>query len=918
MHIRVRGLLCGLALLAAAFPAVAQRTTGTIVGTVKDESGALLPGVNVSVRGEAIVGTQTTVTNAEGFYRLAALPPGSYTLSFSMSGFGTLNRQSVKVSIGATIEENAGLKLSQMAEEITVTGEATVVDTQSNQVGTTYDKDWVRNAPVPRFTFFDFLNSAPGVNQTAQGSSRSTVLGSSTNDNSYQLDGTDFTAPFTGSAWPWPNTDAIEEIEVLSLGAPAEYGNLTGAVFNVVTRQGSNAFHGDVNGYLQTQDLTSRNTTDEEDDGLPYNRDKYNDLTLQLSGPLVKDKLWFFGSYQYQRDYASQPGTEAAFPSRFEADRVFGKLNWQVTPKHKLMLAYHDDYYRIPGTQTSVTEPSTITVENGHNPSPNLTYTGIISEKTYVEARVSGFYGVDHGDPLESGEPRVNPRFVDLDSGVISGGIYSWYDGDSWKTSASAKLSHFADNFMGASHDFKFGVQYNEGGSDYITGPNDYIYTYSGVPSYGYTQLPWHEGGKMKGLGFYVDDTIRATDRLTLNVGVRYDYSKALFDSFPLLDRQGNETGQTTPGNDNLFNWHSVSPRVGFNLLLTEDHKTVLKAHYGRYYRGIITQEFDDVVPSVSPRYIFSGTYDGAGNPIGTELISDNTNLRVDSGFKNPYTDQLIASFEREFAKNIGVQLSYVYKRGENYGGWRDTGGIYAQVPYVDNSGREPSGDTITIYQLQNDPSERLFLLTNPSEEPNRMFSRFHGGTMQITKRMSNNWQMVASLVLSKSTGRIGSSLRSPTQRQEGYARNFGQNPNDFINTDELLIEDRPVVAKTQLVYQMPKGFLLGLNFRYQSGRPWARQVRVSSLAGISTTILAEKLDGSRRVDSQSIFDLRFQKDFKLHGEASLAIFADALNLLNDGANEGVASRRADQSSFGVPTVFIAPRRIMLGAKFHF
>ena len=918
MRIRIVGLSCAVVLLALPFPALAQRTTGTIVGTVKDESAAHLPGVTVTLRGEAIVGSQTAVTNTEGFYRIPALPPGSYTLSFSMRGFSTLNRQAVKVSVGATIEENAALKLSQLAEEITVTGEAPVVDTQSNQVGTTYDKDWVRNAPIPRFTFFDFLNAAPGVNQTAQGSSRSTVLGSSTNDNSYQLDGTDFTAPFTGSAWPWPNTDAIEEIEVLSLGAPAEYGNLTGAVFNVVTRMGSNAFHGDVNAYYQNQGLTSRNTTDEEDDGLPYNRDKYNDLTLQLSGPLVHDKVWFFGSYQYQRDYASQPGTLAEFPARFEADRVFGKLNWQVNSKHKLMLAYHDDFYRIPGIQTSVTEPSAIAVENGHNPSPNLTYTGILSEKTYIEGRVAGFYGKDHGDPLQAGEPRVKPRFNDLDSGIVSGGIYSWYDGDSWKTSASAKLSHFADNFMGASHDFKFGVQYNEGGHDYVTGYNDYIYTYGGVPAYGYTQLPFHQGGKMKGIGVYVDDTIRATDRLTFNGGVRYDYSKAQYESFPILDRLGSPTAQTTQANGNVFDWKSVSPRVGFNYKLTGDGKTVLKAHYGRYYRGIVTQEFDDAVPSVSPRFMFSGTYDAAGNPVGAELVGDNTNLRVDPGFKDPYTDQFIASFERELLKNIGLQVSYVFKRGENYGGWRDIGGRYAQVPYLDTGGREPSGQTIMIYQLQNDPSERLFLLTNPSEGSNRMFSRFHGTTIQVTKRMSNNWQLVGSLVLSKSTGRIGSSLRSPTQRQEGYARTFGQNPNDFINTDDLLVEDRPVVAKTQLVYQLPKGFLVGLNFRYQTGRPWARQVRVSSLARISTTILAERLDGHRRVDNQSVLDLRVQKDFKLGGAASLAVFADGLNLLNDGANEGVGSRRADSSAFGVPTVFIAPRRVIVGAKFHF
>jgi len=174
------------------------------------------------------------VSNEKGFYRFAALPPGTYSLTFTLSGFATLNRAGVKVSLGGTNEENVSLKVSALAEELTVSGEAAVVDTQSNQVSTNYDKEWVRNAPIARNTFFDLINAAPGVNQAVAGDSRSTSLGSSTSDNSYQLDGTDFTAPLTGAAWPWPNTDAIEEIEVLSLGAPAEYGNLQGAVLGAL------------------------------------------------------------------------------------------------------------------------------------------------------------------------------------------------------------------------------------------------------------------------------------------------------------------------------------------------------------------------------------------------------------------------------------------------------------------------------------------------------------------------------------------------------------------------------------------------------------------------------------------------------------------------------------------------------------
>ncbi len=912
-----------LALVLSAAPAFAQRTTGSVVGTVTDESGALLPGVTVTIKGDAIVGVQTDVTNDKGFYRFAALPPGTYTLTYAISGFATVNRPGLKISVGGTNEENTALKVSTRAEEVTVIAEGAVVDTQSNQVSTNYDKDWVRNAPIARNTFFDLINAAPGVNQAVAGDSRSTSLGSSTSDNSYQLDGTDFTAPLTGAAWPWPNTDAIEEIEVLSLGAPAEYGNLQGAVFNVVTRQGSNVFHGDANFYLQTDSLTGRNTTEAEDGGVPFHRDKFHDATFQLNGPIVKDKLWFFASYQYQRDYKSPVGLPKEFPNKDEADRVFGKINWQISPKHKVMFAYHDDYYRIPCIDNACnefTDPSTVKVEHGHNPSPNVTYTSVFSDKTYMEARVSGFYGKDHADPLKGDEPRVKPRYLDLDTGQITGGIYSWYDGDIWKTAASVKVSHFADKFLGGSHDFKFGVQANDGGSDYLGGYNDYIRTYSGVPTYAYAyETPGHVAGKTKGIGFFIDDTFRVNPRLSLNLGVRYDYNKAGFGSYDLVDREGKPTGQRTPAVDKLFSWNTVSPRIGFNWKLTADGRTVLKAHFGRYYRGIITGEYQTMAAS-APRIVsFSGEYDEAGNRIDEALYQDNSQLRVDPNYKAPYTDQFIAGFEREIVKDFGVSVNYVYKKTQRPGGYRDTTGVYAPAIYSDTEGIDATGQDIPVLALESDPTESTFLLTNPSE----LHATFHGVTIQLTKRMSNHWQMVGSLVLSKNTGRLPSSKSGPIDEPVSAvisdSRRFGRNPNDLTNTDGRIISDRPVTGKIQLVYEAPLGFLFGLNYTYQQGRPFGRLVHLDGeIYGLDTDIRAETIDGSRRVGSWNIVDLRAQKAFSLGKTASFAVFADALNLFNNAAYDGIGSSLGTSEAFGQPTDFILPRRLMVGAKFTF
>ena len=222
----------GLLLLLAATPAVAQRTTGEIVGTVTDESGAVLPGVTVTLRGAGVGGAPTTVTSETGAYRFPALPPGSYDLEYTLQGFGTLRNTAIPVGVGGIVELKAVLKVSALSESVTVTGESPVVNLASTTVSTNYNHEWVAAAPIRRFSFFDLVNSAPGVSATSTlGSNTSaTTLGSTTSDNVYAIDGTDLSAPTGGTAWPWPNADAVQEIEVLQLGASAEYGNVMGAV----------------------------------------------------------------------------------------------------------------------------------------------------------------------------------------------------------------------------------------------------------------------------------------------------------------------------------------------------------------------------------------------------------------------------------------------------------------------------------------------------------------------------------------------------------------------------------------------------------------------------------------------------------------------------------------------------------------
>jgi outer membrane receptor protein involved in Fe transport len=918
-----------LLLLGAFFAAplaLAQRITGNVVGNVKDDSGAVMPGVTVTITGEKIVGPQTTVTNDEGFYRFISLPPGTYELSFALSGFATLKNTGVKVGVGATEEIGAIMKVSQQTEEVTVIGDAPVVDSQGNQVSTNYDRDWVKNAPVPRFSMFDLLAVAPGVSQSSQGATTMSAFGSGTDENSFQIDGTNLTAPSTGEAWPYPNTDAIEEIEVLSLGAPAEYGNLTGAVFNVVTRQGTNEFHGDLNYYTQTDGLTGRNTSDDQDGGFPFHREYFRDLTAQLSGPIVKDKLHFFASYQYQRDAKTPAGVDPEFFTRERADRIFVKLNWQVSPKHKLALGYHNDYYDLPYTPAANLAPSTIGVNYGDNPTPNLMYTGVLSQKTVLEARVAGFWGNDHAGPILEGEPRVKPHFYDLDTGLHTGGVYYWYDDKTYQATASAKISHFADSFLGSSHDFKFGVQYVNGGvHDAVTAYNDYITTYNytytdyyGNSStyklaYGYQYQPFSYGGTTTGVGVFFDDTVRVNDRLTLNLGVRFDHNVAGIPDLDERDQDGNPSGQTIPGRD-LYTWNVFAPRLGFTWKLTGDGRTVLKGHWGRYYRGVVTAEYSNSV-GVSPHVTYSGAYDLATNQfIDPQISAFSQNQSIDPDYENPYTDQYIASLEREIVKDVGFSLHYVYKKSRNGSAWRDTTGEFESVQRTDDT----TGITNTYQRILTDPAESLFVLTN---QPDIMKTDTHAVTAQLVKRMSKGWQVVAAYTYLDSKGTLPSGRGGLLTAQRATARfsDFGQNPNDFVNAGGKLIGNRPHTFRTQLVVELPHGFLVGANYLYQSGRAYAQRGRVDDL-GYATAVEVnlDSRDGSRRVPSQSLLDLRLQKSFKLGEKFEFQLFGDALNLTNADTNEGILTQFVDSDTYAVPSDFVIPRRFMVGAKLTF
>ncbi len=239
-------LACASVLFAAATTPLSSQTTGAIEGSVTDQTNAPLPGVTVELASPNLQGTRSAVTSADGRYRFPALPPGIYTVSGELPGFGKAQKRAT-VSLDATTTLNLSIVLSASAE-VTVTGEAPVVDFSSTTTGTNYTSSVISRLPTAR-NYADIVKSNPGVSTDrgdTQGRSLAlSIYGATSAENQWIIDGVNTTNGFKGVQGKTINNEFVQEVEVKTGGYQAEYGRALGGVVNVITKSGGNEFHGD-------------------------------------------------------------------------------------------------------------------------------------------------------------------------------------------------------------------------------------------------------------------------------------------------------------------------------------------------------------------------------------------------------------------------------------------------------------------------------------------------------------------------------------------------------------------------------------------------------------------------------------------------------------------------------------------------
>src|SRR5262245_20486977 len=447
----------------------AQGLTGTLIGTVRDEQGATVPGSQVRVASEALIGGPRTMpTNEAGKFRFPNLAPGPYTLDIELPGFASYHEQDIRIGAAATLERTIVLKVAGVAESIVVEGTGSRTEARDSGFETRFCLEYLREIPTRRYSMFDLIRAAPGVSPTSPTSGTVNTVssfGSGVSENLFLIDGTNFTCPCQGVSRAEPSVDVIQEVQIQSVGASAEYGNIQGAVFNVVTKQGGNRFAYDASYYGQAAGLTSQPVL------LPvpgsqslsgYERIKYRDFTTNLGGPVVRDRLWFFTGYQYLRDYDSQPGADPKFPRTYEQNKIFAKLTWQLKPNLQLVQSFHDEFWVNPQVPTLVNP--FVATQRLHAQVPTMTFshlTHTLSANTLWEARVGRFVHKRKDDP-SSGNwtiPNRSDRVTRVNSGAPQqvGGLTLI------RTTVKATLSHYQREMLGASHAWKLGTEIEKG-----------------------------------------------------------------------------------------------------------------------------------------------------------------------------------------------------------------------------------------------------------------------------------------------------------------------------------------------------------------------------------------------------------------------------------------------------------------------
>lgn len=911
--------------------ASAQQTSGTITGRILDDQGAAVPGATVTARNTATGFSRTAVSDAEGIYRLQALPVGTYDLLTELAGFATVDQQGVVLNVGQNISVDFTLKVATVAETVTVTGESPLIEATASSVGGVVDIGRIESMPLNGRQFANLAATIPGVglgfhsDPTKSTQYSPQINGGNGRNVNYQIDGGDNNDDTVGGLLQLFPLEAIQEFNVITSRSKAENGRSNGGVMNIVTKSGTNSPSGSfftlgrdtvMNAQTETEKLSGAEKQD-------YRRYQYGG---SFGGPIRRDKAhFFFAAERTKQDTFQVVNTDGLFP---ESDGIFatpytetlltGKVTASVTPSQYLSVRYGRNQNSQPYGADPQTPPSGWgTSENSFN-SANLNHNWVLGG-----SRLNEFI-FQYADFRNHIGANSNDLYQIFPNGVAIG------QSPNTPQTTEQKKWQLRDDFSwsvagmgGLGHDFKAGVNFiNEPRlfitfntskgvlqhthlTDDLNGPLSVVSLNDGDSS---ANIP------LKQYALYFQDDWRVRGNFTINAGLRWDYitgyqfDQSLNPNFVKVQAAGAAgllkgiKGLENAGLEPQEDKDNIQPRIGFAWDVTSDGRNLVRGGWGIYMDMGYTNSnalfaasdatgsgFGAVLSVENPAGIRNpdGSFYRVGQPV-SNIQSQNQAVPgafplwgqwTDPRLEMPYTRQTSFGYSRELMTNTVVTMDFVRADGRDLN----------------------VRPRINVYEVNGVPVRRLaFLNLSPNAIGTRPGisagkSKYTALITGIKRRMTNGFDFTASYTLAEAKSTIGTAADELNANNLQDAKLLYDDPRVFGPTSRTDARHSGSVAAVLMV----KGFTISPIFLYRSPLP------VATTAGADLNQNGENNDLPARAYKftavgqapedigpcetwncgrgawRTQMNLRLSRSFNLVGRARIEAIGEIFNVLN-------------------------------------
>ncbi|MCC7125778.1 MAG: TonB-dependent receptor [Acidobacteria bacterium] len=981
---RVSTVVATLMAIFLATSVAAQQQTGEIFGRAEDASGGVLPGTTVTVAGPGLIQPRVVVTSDTGTYRVPELPIGTYSVTFELPGFRSVQHTDVRITIGFSAQVNGRLEVSSIQETVTVSGESPLIDTKSTGTRTSFDLESLQNLPSARDPWV-MLERSPSIamDRVNVGGSQSgqqsnyVARGASTGNNKWSIDGVDITdMSATGASPIYYDFDMLEEMQVTTGGA--DVTQQTGGVgINLVTKGGTDSFRGTGRLFITDDAFQADNVDDEvraagAGSGAPIQN--IQDYGFEVGGPIMRGKLWYWGSYGRQDIkvgvvgfYKDTSTCRPTPPTDTQGLRDCLETDLTTLNNYNVKLTYTPFTNNRLGFQNTWAEKvrnardasNTRPIETTYRqkavssdfgtfgwitgPSPfwKLSDQHVFSDKLLMDvqwAHLGNNFVLDfHEDSLSDVQVRLETT-----TGVY-GRSYTQSVFMRPTNSLDATANYFQPNTLGGDHAFKFGLRWRNAHSTSLShwGGNAIARYTNGVSN---SVDVYRDGNAITHLNtwaFFAQDTY-TVKRSTITLGLRVDRQTDTGEAstvaasplapvhLPAIDFPGVDPGVT---------WTNFSPRLGFNYDISGQGRTVAKASYAMYFGQLAPSQMSGLLSATGSTYVRFPWSDTNGDTLvqaneinyNTILASSTTynaadpgNYRtvgaIDPNVKNDRTQEFIAGLDHQLFAGVGVSASYIWRKYDQFA-WQDrtniTSANFLPVDYTPTNC--PAGarcDTITYYQPNVQLAGQPFLYTNVADR----WRDYNGFELSLAKRMANRWSANVSYAYNNAgdTWDSPNSYEDPSCRVDQCPGSQQYAPEQTGSGITGIFTNAKWLFKASGVYTMPLYDInVSANYNSRQGFPYPVSVQTPNRAngaGQAQIILDEV--GDVRLDAVQTLDLRVDRPLTF-GRVRLTPAVELFNVTNINT---VLSRNRNQAAANANNIsgIVAPRIIRFGVRVNF